>query len=39
MLAMMMRVADMEETDVLQETMNNMVLEKRKQEKGLRSQH
>jgi hypothetical protein len=38
-LAMMMRVVDMEEIDVLQETMSNMVLEKRKQEKGLGSQH
>ena len=34
-LPMMMRVANMEEINVLQETMNNMVLEKRKQEKGL----
>ena len=35
-LAMMMRVANMEEIDSLQEVMANMVVEKKRQEKGLK---
>eukprot|EP00435_Cladocopium_sp_Y103_P038998 s1685_g10.t1 len=35
-LAMMMRVADMEEIDTLQEMMNDMVMAKKKQEKGMK---
>eukprot|EP00435_Cladocopium_sp_Y103_P056991 s251_g19.t1 len=34
-LALMMRVADMDEVETLQVVMNNMVVEKKKQEKGL----
>lgn len=36
-LAMMMKVADMEEVDTLQEMMNNMVIEKKRCEKGMKA--
>ncbi|CAL1172305.1 unnamed protein product, partial [Cladocopium goreaui] len=35
-LAMMMKVADMEEVDTLQEMMNHMVIEKKRHEKGMK---